>query len=154
MMSIFAILLFFVLNFIWIIFSASILHLMSVINNAPYFTNAIETAKACVTYMPVNLLSVLVILMFYLATIRLFLNVRIKFRYRFLSGIIFCVLWIVARHVFGLYIRHISEINLLYGSLSSVIVILMWIFYSSMALLFSIEVMFVLHSDQYQYRWW
>jgi membrane protein len=154
MMSIFAILLFFVLNFIWIIFSAVIPHLMSVINKAPYFTDIIETAKTCVTYLPVNLVSVLVILTFYLATTKLFLNIRIKFKYRLLSGIIFCLLWMVARHVFGLYIQHISEINLLYGSLSSVIVILMWIFYSSMALLFSIEVMFVLHSDQYQYRWW
>jgi membrane protein len=134
MMSIFAILLFFVLNFIWIIFSTVIPHLMSVINKAPYFTDIIETAKTCVTYLPVNLVSVLVILTFYLATTKLFLNIRIKFKYRLLSGIIFCLLWMVARHVFGLYIQHISEINLLYGSLSSVIVILMWIFYSSMAI--------------------
>jgi membrane protein len=154
MMSVFAILLFFVLNFIWIIFSAAIPHMLGVIDKAPYFTNIIETARTCFNYLPVNLLSALVIMAFYLASTKLFLNVRIKFRYRLLSGIIFCLLWMVARHVFGLYIQHISEINLLYGSLSSVIVILMWIFYSSMALLFSIEVMFVLHSEQYQYRGW
>lgn len=154
MMSIFAILLFFILNFIWIIFSASVPHLLTVINQAPYLTDIIKTAKLCVTYQPVNLLSALVILLFYLVTIKLFLNIRIKFRYRFLSGIIFCLLWMAARQVFGIYIQHISEINLLYGSLSSVIVILMWIFYSSITLLFSIELMFVLHCDTYQYRWW
>jgi uncharacterized BrkB/YihY/UPF0761 family membrane protein len=59
----------------------------------------------------------------------------------------------VARQIFGVYIQHISEVNILYGSLSSVIVILMWVFYSSMALLFSIEVMFVLHSGNWRYRW-
>jgi membrane protein len=82
------------------------------------------------------------------------LNIKIKWRYRLISGTIFCLLWMIARKVFGLYILHISEVNLLYGSLSSVIVILMWVFYSSMALLFSIEVMFVLHSGNLKYRWW
>jgi uncharacterized BrkB/YihY/UPF0761 family membrane protein len=51
-------------------------------------------------------------------------------------------------------VQHISEVNLLYGSLSSVILVLMWIFYSSMALLFSVEVMHVLHCGNWQYRWW
>ncbi len=152
LMSIFAVLLFFVLNFIWIILSASIPHLLSFINTAPYFTNIVTTTKLFFTYLPVNLLSGLVIMMFYLFTIRLFLNIKIKYRYRFISGIIFCLLWLFARKFFGIYIQQISEINLLYGSLSSVIVILMWIFYSSMALLFSIEVMYVLHDQNYRYR--
>lgn len=152
LMSIFAVLLFFVLNFIWIILSASIPHLLSFINTAPYFTNIVTTTKLFFTYLPVNLLSVLVIMLFYLSTIRLFLNIKIKYRYRFISGIIFCLLWLFARKFFGIYIQQISEINLLYGSLSTVIVILMWIFYSSMALLFSIEVMYVLHDQNYRYR--
>lgn len=152
-MSIFAILLFFVLNFIWIIFSSALPPLLDMINTTPYFTNAVETIKLCVTYQPVNLLSVIIILLFYLTTVKLFLNIKIKFRYQLLSGVIFCVLWMVARQIFGVYIQHISEVNILYGSLSSVIVILMWVFYSSMALLFSIEVMFVLHSGNWRYRW-
>ena len=152
LMSIFVVLLFFVLNFIWIILSASIPHLLSFINTAPYFTNIVTTTKLFFTYLPVNLLSGLVIMLFYLSTIRLFLNIKIKYRYRFISGIIFCLLWLFARKFFGIYIQQISEINLLYGSLTSVIVILMWIFYSSMALLFSIEVMYVLHDQNYRYR--
>jgi membrane protein len=152
-MSIFAILLFFVLNFIWIIFSSALPPLLDMINTTPYFTNVVETIRLCVTYQPVNLLSVVIILLFYLTTVKLFLNIKIKFRYQFLSGVIFCVLWMVARQIFGVYIQHISEVNILYGSLSSVIVILMWVFYSSMALLFSIEVMFVLHSGNWRYRW-
>ncbi len=152
LMSIFAVLLFFVLNFIWIILSASIPNLLNFINTAPYFTNIVTTTKLIFTYLPVNLLSGLVIMMFYLFTIRLFLNIKIKYRYRFISGIIFCLLWLFARKFFGIYIQQISEINLLYGSLSSVIIMLMWIFYSSMALLFSIEVMYVLHDQNYRYR--
>ncbi len=153
-MSIFAILLFFVLNFIWIVISASLPHLLSMIDAESYLANIFETAKLVVTYQPVNLLSAGIILLFYLVTIKLFLNIKIKWRYRMISGLVFCLLWMVARKFFGVYIQHISEVNLLYGSLSSVIVILMWVFYSSMALLFSIEVMFVLHSGNLQYRWW
>ena len=153
-MSIFAILLFFVLNFIWLVISAALPHLLSMIDTEFYLNNIVQTAKVCVTYQPVNLVSAVIILLFYLVTIKLFLNIKIKWRHRLISGIIFCSLWMVARKVFGLYILHISEVNLLYGSLSSVIVILMWVFYSSMALLFSIEVMFVLHSGNLKYRWW
>jgi membrane protein len=153
LMSIFAVLLFFVLNFIWIILSASIPHLLIIINTSPYFTNIVSTAMFLFTYLPAYLLSGLVILLFYLATIKLFLNIKIKYRYRFISGIIFCLLWLFARKIFGIYIQQVSEINLLYGSLSSVIVILMWIFYSSMALLYSIEAMYVLHEQNYRQRW-
>jgi len=153
-MSIFTILLFFVLNFIWLIVSAALPHLLSMIDTASYLNNIVQTAKLCLTYQPVNLLSAFIVLVFYLATTKLFLNIKIKWRYRLISGIVFCLLWMVARKVFGIYIQHISEVNLLYGSLSSVIVILMWVFYSSMALLFSIEVMFVLHSGNLKYRWW
>lgn len=152
-MSIFAILLFFILNFIWIIMSSALPHLLNMVNTTPYLTNIVETVTLCVTYKPVNLLSVFIILLFYLATIKLFLNVKIRLRYQLMSGVIFCALWMIARQIFGIYIQHISEVNILYGSLSSVIVILMWVFYSSMALLFSLEVMFVLYSRNYQYSW-
>jgi membrane protein len=153
-MSIFAVLLFFISNYIWIIVSTSASHFLSVINKTPYLENLYRLAVGYTRSQPINLVSLLVLIGFYLVTVKLFLNVQIKWRYQFLSGFIFCILWILARQFFGLYIQHISEVNLLYGSLSSVILFLMWIFYSSMALLFSLEVMHVLHRGNWQYRWW
>jgi uncharacterized BrkB/YihY/UPF0761 family membrane protein len=102
----------------------------------------------------INLLSAMVLIGFYLVTIKLFLNVKIRLRHRLASAVIFCLLWVVARQLFSLYISHITEVSVLYGSLSSVIVILMWIFYSSLALLFSVEVLYALHSGYYHYRQW
>lgn len=153
-MSIFAVLLFFISNFTWFILSTSISHFLNIIHMTPYLENLSQLALSYTKSQPINWLSVLVLVAFYLVSVKLFLNVKIKWRYQFLAGIIFCLLWIFARKFFGLYIRHISEVNLFYGSLSSVIVVLMWIFYSSIALLFSIEVMYVLHSGNWQYRWW
>ena len=111
LMSIFAVLLFFVLNFIWIILSASIPHFFSFINAAPYFTNIVSTTMIFVTYLPVNVFSGLVILLFYLSTIRLFLNIKIKYRYRFISGIIFCLLWLFARKIFKIFMNPYSPIS-------------------------------------------
>ena len=153
-MSIFAVLLFFISNYIWIIVSTSASHFLDSINKTPYLENLYRLAVGYTRSQPINLMSLLVLIGFYLVTVKLFLNVKIKWRHQILSGFIFCILWILARQFFGLYIQHISEVNLLYGSLSSVILFLMWIFYSSMALLFSLEVMHVLHRGNWQYRWW
>jgi len=153
-MSIFAVLLFFIANYIWIILSTSASHFLSSINKTPYLENLYELAVNYTRSQPINFMSLLVLIGFYIVTVKLFLNIKIKWRYQFFSAVIFCVLWILARKFFGLYIQHISEVNLLYGSLSSVILFLMWIFYSSMALLFSLEVLHVLHRGNWQYRWW
>jgi membrane protein len=87
---------------------------------------------------------------FFLVTVKIFLNIKIRIKDRLFSAALFSALWIFARELFKLYLIHISRVNLLYGSLSSVIVILLWIFYSSAALLYSVEVMYVLHSGQFK----
>jgi YihY family inner membrane protein len=158
--SVFAGLLFFMSNFIWIILSTIASHILTAINNftaisdTSYVNQVTELAMSVFTSHRINLLSVLVLIVFYLVTIKLFLNVKIRLRHRLASAVIFCVLWIVARHLFSVYISHITEVNVLYGSLSSVIVILMWIFYSSLALLFSVEILYALHKGYYHYRQW
>ena len=152
--SVFAGLLFFMSNFIWIILSTIISHILTAINSTPYVNQVSQLAMSVFTSHRINLLSVVVLIVFYLVTIKLFLNVKIRLRHRLASAVIFCVLWLVARHLFSIYISHITEVSVLYGSLSSVIVILMWIFYSSLALLFSVEVLFALHKGYYHYRQW
>jgi membrane protein len=153
-MSIFAVLLLFISNFTWTIMSTSVSQFLNSINKTPYLENIYQLALNSSNSLQINGVSVMVMVGFYLATVKLFLNIRIKLRHQFLAGLIFCLLWILARNFFGFYVQHISEVNLLYGSLSSVILVLMWIFYSSMALLFSVEVMHVMHCGNWQYRWW
>ena len=152
--SVFAGLLFFMSNFIWIILSTVISHILNAVNNTPYVNQISKLAWDVFSSHRIHLLSALVLLVFYLVTIKLFLNVKIRLRYRLTSAVVFCLLWIVARKLFSLYISHITEVSVLYGSLSSVIVVLMWIFYSSLALLFSVELLYTLHSGHYPYRQW
>ena len=97
------------------------------------------------------MVSIVILGIFFLATVKIFLNIKVQMKYRLFSAGLFSVLWIIARRVFKLYLYHVSRVNLLYGSLSSVIVILLWIFYSSAALLYSVEVMYVLHSGEFKH---
>ena len=150
--TVFAGLLFFMSNFIWIILSTVISHILNAANNTPYVNQVSKLAMTAFTSHRINLLSAVVLIAFYMVTIKLFLNVKIQLRHRLASAVVFCLLWIVARKLFSVYISHITEVSVLYGSLSSVIVILMWIFYSSLALLFSVEVLHALHSGHYHYR--
>ena len=152
-MSLFAVLLIFMSNFTWIIFSTSIAQFLNTINKTPYLEKLYQFAASSASSLQINGASVLVMIGFFLVTVKLFLNVDIKLRHQILAGLIFCLLWILARNLFGFCVQNVTEVNLLYGSLSSVIMVLMWIFYSSMALLFSIEVMYVLYCGDWQYRW-
>lgn len=152
--SVFAGLLFFMSNFIWIILSTVGSHILITINNTPYVNQVYNLAMPVLTSHRLNLLSAVVLIVFYLVTIKLFLNAKIRFRHRLVSAIVFWLLWLIARQLFSLYISHITEVSVLYGSLSSVILILMWIFYSSLALLFSVEILHSMHSGHYQYRRW
>jgi uncharacterized BrkB/YihY/UPF0761 family membrane protein len=146
LMSVFTVLLFFVVNFSWIILSATLPYVLNAIHRAPYVQTFSSAAMPYLTSQPVSLASALAAIAFYLVSVNLFLNIKIKWYNKLLSAMVFCLLWMLAREFFGFYIRHISEVSILYGSLSSVVIVLIWIFYSSLALLFSVEVMFALHS--------
>ena len=150
LMSVFTVLLFFVVNFSWIILSATLPYILEAVHGSPYVQTLSSAAMPYLPSQPVSLASALAAIAFYLVSVNLFLNIRIKWHNKLLSSMVFCVLWMLAREFFGFYIRHISEVNILYGSLSSVIIVLIWIFYSSLALLFSVEVMFALHSGNFR----
>ncbi len=148
--SILVILGFFMINFIWTVGADAARPLIAFIAGNPYLHNVYATIIEYFTFSQFNVLSLLILVLFFLVTARLFLRVSIKWHHRLISGGLFGTLWLLAREVFGLYINHITRFNVLFGSLSSVLIILLWIFYSSIALLYSVEFMYVLHSGRYK----
>ena len=52
------------------------------------------------------------------------------------------VLWEAAKHIFTWYVGEIADYKSLYGSLTTIIVFLLWIYYSASILLFGAEVVF------------
>jgi membrane protein len=149
-LSIFVILIFFMANFIWTVVADAIRPLLHYIDSNPYIHDLYAIIIEYFTFTHLNLLSWLILVLFFMITARFFLTIPIKNHHRLIGGILFGLLWLLARKLFGMYIQHITHINVLFGSLSSVCIILLWIFYSAMALLYSVEFMYVLHCGRYK----
>ena len=149
-MSIFAVLIFFMVNFIWTIMADAAVPLQVFVQETLQMKDIYATALDYFTLPHTNVISWGILVLFYLATVKIFLKVHIKLRHRLVAASLFGLLWLAAREAFGLYIHHVSRINVLFGSLSSVCIILLWIFYSSVALLYTVEYMYVLHWGPYK----
>ncbi len=149
-MSIFAILLFFMFNFIWTIASDTTRQLQISFEQAPYIKEVYANALDYFSLPQVNIVSWLILVLFFLTTAKIFLATSIKLHHQLMAGALFGLLWIGARQCFGLYIQNVARINVLFGSLGSVCIVLLWIYYSSVALLYSVEFMYVLHCGPYR----
>lgn len=145
LLAIFIALLLFITSFTWNIISPPFMRVISTFDKIEYFTNINLLLNNNPLIPKINFLSVLLITIFYFVTVKIFLNIKIKVFHTLISGFVFCLLWLIAREIFQFYVEHISKVNLVYGSLSSIIIILLWIYYSSAALLYSIELLHLLH---------
>lgn len=149
-MSVFGIAFFFMFNFIWTVVSDMAWELQQSVEEAAYLSDLYTSALDLFSLTQSNVASWLILVLFFLTTVKLFLNLDIKRRHRFMAGALFGVLWIGAREIFGLYIQNVTRINVLFGSLGSVCIVLLWIYYSSVALLYSVEFMYALHGGPYK----
>lgn len=56
-----------------------------------------------------------------------------------IGAFLFAVLWNVAKNAFTVYLTKLSSISIIYGSIAWLIVIIIWVYYSAVLLLFSLE---------------
>lgn len=68
-----------------------------------------------------------------------------SFKNALIGGTFCTMLWKLSEYVFIWYIKNISIVNLIYGSLGTVIFLLIWVYYSTCLFLFSGQLVFVLH---------
>lgn len=150
LLSVFAILLFFMANFIWTVAADAATPLRRYVDRNPYIHDIYAMVIDYFTFKQINVVSALILVLFFLVTVKLFLLLPIKLHHRLTAGLLFVTLWLFARQFFGFYIQNVSRINMLFGSLSSVCIILLWTYYSSLALLYSVSFMHVLHCGPYK----
>jgi membrane protein len=62
-----------------------------------------------------------------------------KFRSVWPGAILATVLWLLATTVFALYVRHIANYNVLYGSIGAVIALLVWMYLLAVSSLLGCE---------------
>ncbi len=71
-------------------------------------------------------------------------NIKTSKRLRMLSSLpgalFFCIFWLLASWIFNMYIDNIAPYNALYGTLGTFIVLLIWLYYTSLIILVGGEI--------------
>lgn len=65
---------------------------------------------------------------------------NLDFRHAFFGSILFTIMWEAAKQLFAFYVANFESYNRFYGSLGTLMILLMWIFYSVSIFLFSASV--------------
>ncbi len=69
-------------------------------------------------------------------------NIKTHWRYVWQGALLAAILFELARTLFLLYLEHFANYQLIYGSITSIIVLLVWIYYSSFILILGAEFTF------------
>ena len=99
-----------------------------------------------IVYYLVQSLTFKILLPFVLVTavvavvFRLFSGANLNVRYALFGSVIFTTLWEVTKHVFTWYVSNFQSYNKFYASLGTLMLLLIWIFYSANIFLFSAAV--------------
>jgi membrane protein len=71
-------------------------------------------------------------------------NRKISIRPALRAALFASLLWEVTKHLFSWYVLHLGRFSIVYGSLSTLIIFFLWIYYSSAVLLLGGEIAFLL----------
>jgi len=71
-------------------------------------------------------------------------NRKIYFKTAFQASLFTSLLWEVSKQLFGWYVQHLGRFSMVYGSLSTLAIFFLWVYYSSTILLLGGEVAFLL----------
>lgn len=74
-------------------------------------------------------------------------NTRVHFASALQTALFISLLWELAKHLFGWYVVHLATYSIFYGSLSTVIIFVLWVYYSSMILVVGAEFAYFLEED-------
>ena len=74
------------------------------------------------------------------AVFQVFSGPNLRLRYAFYGSLIFAVLWETGKQCFALYIHYFPTYNRFYGSLGTIMLLLIWIYFSASIFLFSASI--------------
>jgi membrane protein len=66
-------------------------------------------------------------------------NRRVHLRPAFQAALFASLFWEVAKHLFGWYVTHLARYSFFYGSLSTLAILVLWVYYSAVILLVGAE---------------
>jgi membrane protein len=74
-------------------------------------------------------------------------NKKVHFTSALQAAFFTSLLWELAKHLFAWYIVHLAEYSLVYGSLSTLVIFVLWVYYSSTILVLGGEFAYFLQED-------
>ena len=92
----------------------------------------------------INSMSVLLTFVSFTLIYKLLPHRKVTLRHAAWGGLVAAFLWETAKYTFAWYIGNVADIGGIYGSLSAIIVFLLWIYYSAVILLLVAEMVFLL----------
>ena len=75
-------------------------------------------------------------------------NKRVHFKSALQAAFFTGLPWEMAKHLFGWYVVHLTEYSILYGSLSTLVIFVLWVYYSSTVLVVGGELAYFLEEDR------
>jgi len=75
-------------------------------------------------------------------------NKRVHFKSALQAALFASLLWELAKHLFGWYIVHLAGYSIFYGSLSTLVIFILWVYYSSTILVVGGEFAYFLEEDR------
>jgi membrane protein len=75
-------------------------------------------------------------------------NIKVHFKSALQAALFTGVLWELAKHLFGWYVVHLARYSIFYGSLSTLVIFVLWVYYSSTILVVGGEFAYFLEEDR------
>lgn len=75
-------------------------------------------------------------------------NTRVESKSALQAALFTGLLWELAKHLFGWYVVHLARYSIFYGSLSTLIIFVLWVYYSSMILVLGAEFAYFLEEER------
>ena len=73
---------------------------------------------------------------------------KVRLELAAIGGVVAAALWEGAKYAFAWYVGDVADISGIYGSLTAIIVFLLWIFYTAVILLLVAEMVNILDKDR------
>jgi len=78
--------------------------------------------------------------LFFSLSFKYLANRKLSLRNVFIGGFVTTLLWEILKHIFGIYIASLNRYSIIYGSIGSIILLQLWLYYSILVYLLGAEV--------------
>ncbi len=109
-------------------------------NTVLFLTSKVQNIPFINSYQLILLLQIVIEILFFSLSYKFLSHKHLSFKRAFTGGTVTTFLWEIVKHIFGLYIVSIKAYSLVYGSIGSIILLQLWLYYSILIYLFGAEI--------------